>query len=119
MVKQVRVGQLWKVNGITFRVESLDGPEGPHWPIVMHELERDPSVNQELDAMALASNARALTLQACYEPRRMNVEARWFERTDVRRVADCGDSGCRYARRPLRGMRTQGGKCHCDDEKLP
>jgi hypothetical protein len=28
-------------------------------------------------------------------------------------MTDCGDSSCRYAPRPLRGMRTNGG-CRCD-----
>jgi hypothetical protein len=27
---------------------------------------------------------------------------------------DCGDNSCRYAKRPIRGMRTNGG-CRCDD----
>ncbi len=112
--RPVAIGQLYKVNGITYRIESLDGPEGPHWPIVMHEASRDPSVNAELDAMCDACVHRAQYLQSSYEPRHMNVELRWFERSDIRRVADCGDSGCRYATRPLRGMRTQGGKCRCD-----
>lgn len=30
-------------------------------------------------------------------------------------IPDCGDTGCRFAPRPLRGMRTQGGKCRCDE----
>lgn len=107
------VGQLWEVNGITYCIATLDGPEGPHWPIVLREATRDPSVNVELDAMCAADPGRAQCLQASYAHRSLNVELRWFERPDVRRVADCGDSGCRYAERPLRGVRTQGGKCRC------
>lgn len=109
----VAVGQLWMVNGITYRVESLSGAEGPHWPIAMVEAARDPSVNAELDAMCAADTQRAQYLQSSYAPRSMNVELRWFDRADVHRAADCGDSACRYAPSPRRGMRTNGG-CRCD-----
>lgn len=120
------VGQLWKIHGVTYRIESLDGTEGPHWPIVMREVSRDRSVNDDIEAQIAALNPvhRELSsLHGLREPRSMNVELRWFDvRTDPStpaderclRVADCGDSGCRYAARPLRGMRTQGGKCRCD-----
>ncbi len=61
------VGDRWKVNGTTYRVASLKGDD-PQYPIVMIEVEREPGV--------IASPRRM----------RMTIEARWFERSDIKRI---------------------------------
>lgn len=84
----VEIGQLWKVNGVTYRVESLTGPDC-QYPIVMAEAARDACVNADLDAQLEALPAAwrgdALVLE-CYKPRRMQVELRWFDRSDIKRI---------------------------------
>jgi hypothetical protein len=81
----IRTGQLWKVNGITYRVDALDGQA------LMNEASRDASVNADLDAQleALPVAWRANSLvHECYKRRSMQVDLRWFERSDVKQVGE-------------------------------
>lgn len=82
----IEVGQLWKVGGITYRVETLTGEDGCY-PIELVEVERDAIINVELDAQIAALHP-ALWRQSYLprlrcELRRMKQETRWFEREDV------------------------------------
>lgn len=82
------IGQLWAVGGITYRIDSMTGPDGCY-PIVMLEVSRDPQVNREINARIAATHPSLVActlLPQTLEPRTMHQEPRWFERTDVKRV---------------------------------
>lgn len=86
MKPAIEVGQRWKVGGITYRVESVTGEDGCY-PIELVEVERDASINAELDAQigALHPELRRLSYLPALrrDLRRMKQERRWFERSDV------------------------------------
>lgn len=81
------VGQLWRIGGKTFRVETLAGDE-PGFRIVLQEVERDASVNRAIRAQAKARHwtQRRTVLQAL-RVSRMTVDSPWFERSDVSLVS--------------------------------
>jgi hypothetical protein len=81
----IRIGQLWKVNGITYRVESLvSGAQ-------LNEVSRDAFIDAEIDAQLAALHP---SLHCCsllpelYAPRGMRVDLRWFERSDVKLIQE-------------------------------
>jgi hypothetical protein len=79
----IEAGQFWKVNGITYRVDSLESEA------TLNEADRDASVNAELDAQIAGLHPARLVyslLPELYKPRSMTVDLRWFERSDVKQV---------------------------------
>lgn len=80
------VGQLWRVGGKVYRVETLAGDE-PGFRIVLQEVSRDPSVNRAIRAQAKARHwtQRRAVLESL-RPSQMTVDAPWFDRFDVRPV---------------------------------
>lgn len=88
MTARLAVGQRWAVGGITYRIESLRGPDGCY-PIELVEVARDVDLDVAIRAQIAALPPALLgcsLLPKTLERRRMSQEARWFERSDVQQV---------------------------------
>jgi hypothetical protein len=81
---RLKVGQLWQVNGVVYRIDTLKGPDWCY-PIEMSEVSRDPSIDDAIRsvAKALPEVHRRQHLRAL-EKRTMKQERAWFNRTDVK-----------------------------------
>lgn len=76
------VGQLWAIGGITYRIDSLSGPDGCY-PILMREVARERRVDEEL-AASKRSHPMLWRHRAPERRRSMQQERAWFEqRTDA------------------------------------
>jgi hypothetical protein len=86
--------QLYSVAGNTYRIDSLTGPQSPHWPIVLVPVDRCESFRQwwegqlEQDRRHCPStpeDQRKAEYEALWNMP-INVDLGWFRRHDVKRV---------------------------------
>ena len=89
MVLTVKKGQLWKLNGTTYRVERTDGADACY-PIELREVERDSRVADEVEARIASQPTwnRARCAAWLRAPRSMQVELAWFTRRRPKLVSE-------------------------------
>jgi hypothetical protein len=86
--------QHWTVAGNTYRIDSLDGPQAPHWPIVLVPVNRCESFRQWWEGQLEQDRRHCPSTpedQRKAEAERLwnmpiNVDLAWFQRVDVKRV---------------------------------
>ncbi len=80
---RLAVGQRWKVGGVTYAITSMNGSD-PSYPIAMHEVARSSEVARSVEAQIAGCPEHLRAHKLCLrEPRSMNQERAWFERSDV------------------------------------
>jgi hypothetical protein len=89
MVLNVKKGQLWKLNGTTYRVERTNGADRCY-PIELREVERDSRVADEVEAYIASQPAWNRERCAAWlrAPRSMRVELAWFTQRRPKLVSE-------------------------------